>query len=1501
MTIYVFIFLMLGASLPFGNASPPAWENPQGLQNTMTIYAKIKLESGQFIEADQSILAAFKDEECRGIKTIMNGPAGKFFQLSVASDKTDEPGFTLKVYDADSEQIYDIQETFDFKANKAKGKIFAPETYTAEGGGTGPSNAPDWANPPGLENTMTLHAKVRLDADQFVESDGSMLAAFKNDECRGVITIAPGPAGKWFQLSVASNETDDPGLVLKIYDAGTDQIYDVQETVDFEANKSKGSITDPLIYTVGAVSPLASVTIDESGGVSVSEGGSEDTYTIVLDAEPSGNVTITFSTDAQLEVSADGDTEISFTTETWNQARTVTATAADDAAVEEQHSSTISHAASGGGYDDVQIPDVTVTISDNDTLPEPDIIVLNQNTSPTKVTADSSTTASCTIRNQGEASSDSSTLTYYLSENTTYDANDVGLDSADISALAAAGTSSESDSLTIPSGTSPGIWYILFVADAGDTVTESDENNNVSSRQIEVLTPEAPHLSVTPKSLTIPKTEGEATFQIENAGTGTMHWEAATDALWFSITPISGTNNETVKVTYTTNSSEAERSGTITVTSSDAENSPQTLEVIQIAEIEYKGDVNQNGIVELRDAIVALKVVTGIGSGKKRSGSKAARASKEDGTLAFADSDAKYAAFMNQIFSLKSKALEGIASSEDVRLTNEIARKVSEANLSPEKRMALLDKIAGVKHLYPTYLRSRSVRAPRSDVTHPELTSLEITPSVLDVTDGPKDIVFTATAEDDLSAVDNVVIWLDRETPEGYTFVGLWSGWDTGQGTRTYTFPEHTAPGEYNIEKVIVEDSAENERTYLPAELSSMGFPVKFSVEGSGTGDNAAPELKSLEIAPLTVNVSDGPEDMVFTATGEDDFSGVDNVVIWLDRETPAGYSFIGLWTGWDAGHGSRAITFETYTEAAEYNIERITIEDQAGNERRYLPTELVAMGIPTKFSVKSSGTGDTTSPELTSLVITPLMVDISDGAKNIVFTATATDDRSGVDNMVIWLDQEIPNSYSFVGLWSDWEDGQDARTYTIPNYSMPGEYNILTVTVEDKAQNIRTYETDELAEMGIPAKFSVTMGGGTVPDPPSADAGPEQTVDEGTGVILDASGSSDPNGQQISYLWEQQSGMSVSLSDTAAVRPSFTAPNTEADGETLVFQVTVANQSHLESSDTVTVYVSDTDSFSPPVADAGSVQTVDEGNTVTLDASGSSDPKGEQISYLWEQQSGMSVTLSDTAAVRPSFTAPDTEAEGETLVFQVTVTNQSNLESRDTVTVYVSDTDSSSPPTADAGSDQTVDEGNTVILDASGSSDPNGEQISYLWEQQSGMSVSLSDAAAVRPSFTAPDTEAEGEALTFQLTVMNQSHIESSDTVTVYVADTDSFSPTADASSEQTVNGGNTVILDGSGSSDPDNDITSYLWEQMSGPRVTISDAETDQASFIAPEGGLFGETLIFRLTITNGRGLQSEDSVTIHVSADTTDTDMIAADVNGDGKIGIEEVIYILSRIAE
>ena len=283
----------------------------------------------------------------------------------------------------------------------------------------------------------------------------------------------------------------------------------------------------------------------------------------------------------------------------------------------------------------------------------------------------------------------------------------------------------------------------------------------------------------------------------------------------------------------------------------------------------------------------------------------------------------------------------------------------------------------------------------------------------------------------------------------------------------------------------------------------------------------------------------------------------------------------------------------------------------------------------------------------------------------------------------------------------------------------------------------------------------------------PTANAGPDQSVEEGTTVILDGSSSTDAGGTIASYAWVQTSGAAVTLVNANSAQCTFTAPNPGTSAASYTFRLTVTDNEGLTNTDTCTITVTQINTNNPPTANAGADQTVNEGTTVTLNGSASTDDEGI-ASYSWSQTSGTAVTLLNSDTTTPSFTAPQLSSGSSALVFTLTVTDTGGLTSTDSCTVTVNgDNDA---PTANAGADQSVVEETTVTLSGSGT-DPENTTLTYAWTQTGGTSVTLSNASAASPTFTAPSLGLAGfSTLTFQLTVTDGGGLMASDTCVVTV-----------------------------------------------------------------------------------------------------------------------------------
>jgi len=148
-----------------------------------------------------------------------------------------------------------------------------------------------------------------------------------------------------------------------------------------------------------------------------------------------------------------------------------------------------------------------------------------------------------------------------------------------------------------------------------------------------------------------------------------------------------------------------------------------------------------------------------------------------------------------------------------------------------------------------------------------------------------------------------------------------------------------------------------------------------------------------------------------------------------------------------------------------------------------------------------------------------------------------------------------------------------------------------------------------------------------------------------------------------------------------------------------------------------------------------------------------------------------------------------DDGSSEDTEFFEITLTNATGAGIRGAATAAVEILNGRGfnvAPNAVAGAGQTVVEGTQVTLDGGQSNDPDGDSLTFEWEQTSGTPVSLSNATSAVTQFTSP-TVTSDTMLQFRLTVADPSGLSDSATTTVTVTRTNSGSASG---------GGSTSIL---------------------------------------------------------------------------------------------------------
>ncbi|MEE9248458.1 MAG: PKD domain-containing protein [Dehalococcoidia bacterium] len=377
----------------------------------------------------------------------------------------------------------------------------------------------------------------------------------------------------------------------------------------------------------------------------------------------------------------------------------------------------------------------------------------------------------------------------------------------------------------------------------------------------------------------------------------------------------------------------------------------------------------------------------------------------------------------------------------------------------------------------------------------------------------------------------------------------------------------------------------------------------------------------------------------------------------------------------------------------------------------------------------------------------------------------------------------------------------------------------------------------------------------------PTADAGEDQTVATGAEVQLDGSGSSDPEDDDLTYSWTLSvpEGSSATLMDANTINPTF-----DADVDGTYVATLVVNDGTSDSAPDTAEIAAEAEPNEAPTAHAGEDQAVTTGDTVQLDGSGSSDPENDDLTYSWTltvPEGSTNATLSDANTVNPTF-VPDVDG---TYVATLVVNDGTSDSAPDTVEIAV-EAAPNAAPTADAGADQAVTTEDTVQLDGAGSSDPENDSLTYTWTlsvPEGSTNATLSNANIVNPTFIA---DVDGTYVA-TLVVSDGTSDSEPDTVEIEAEAEPNEPPTADAGADQAVTTGAEVLLNGSNSSDPEDDDLTYAWtlSDPDGNDVTLSDANIFNPTFVPDVDGTYVATLVVN------DGTSDSDPDTVEITATT------------------------------
>jgi len=554
----------------------------------------------------------------------------------------------------------------------------------------------------------------------------------------------------------------------------------------------------------------------------------------------------------------------------------------------------------------------------------------------------------------------------------------------------------------------------------------------------------------------------------------------------------------------------------------------------------------------------------------------------------------------------------------------------------------------------------------------------------------------------------------------------------------------------------------------------------------------------------------------------------------------------------WDFGDGSATTTTQnpthTYSAAGTYTATLTVTDDDNGSDQ---DTAIITVnnqapvanaganqsgneGAPFTFSgtFTDGGTGHTFLWDFgdgtTATTQTATHSYADNGTFTATFTVTDSGNQSGSDTATITVNNVNP-----IAIGSTPSGGAEGSTLNFTGGAVDdgtADTHTFLWNFGDGTTSTTQNPTHSYADNNT---YHVTLtvtdddnGSGSFTNPivitnvaPTANAGPNQTGNEGSPLSFTASQTDPGTADTFTYLWDFGDGTTSTLQ---------TATKTYADNGTYTVTLTVTDDDNGSDQDTATATITNAN----PVVNAGPNQAANETDLVSFSGSFTDAGTADTHTFLWNFGDGTTAT---TLSTSHAYTAAGT------YTVTLTVTDDDNGSGSDTATVTINNT----APIANAGPDQTANEGSVVSFN--GTFTDSGSGHTFLWN--------FGDGTATSTLQNPTHTYADNGAYTATFTVTDPGGGVGSDTATVTV---NNVAPTANAGPNRTGGEGSVVTFLGS-QTDPGNDTFTYLWDFGDGTTAT-----TQIASHVYADNGTFTVTL----TVTDDDNGTDQDTATATIT---------------------------------
>ena len=271
---------------------------------------------------------------------------------------------------------------------------------------------------------------------------------------------------------------------------------------------------------------------------------------------------------------------------------------------------------------------------------------------------------------------------------------------------------------------------------------------------------------------------------------------------------------------------------------------------------------------------------------------------------------------------------------------------------------------------------------------------------------------------------------------------------------------------------------AVNERTNIRS-ASSVGAGGFDRPEA----DTDGPTLNSISVNQTTVDVTDGPQSLIFTLDATDD-SGIDwsagvNDSGMVLQDAGGGYHYA---PGNSDDPGKLSITISSDDIGGNWSFAFLALTDNLGNRSLFSTSVLNSFGLPN--SIEIIGGIESDPPVLNAISVDKVTVDVTESPQTLTFTVAATDETginwsAGVNNTGMVL-QDAGGGYHYA---PGNNDDPGKLSITISSDDIVGNWSFAFLALTDNLGNRTLFSKSAVEEYGIPGFIYVLSDGESTSD----------------------------------------------------------------------------------------------------------------------------------------------------------------------------------------------------------------------------------------------------------------------------------------------------------------------------------------------------------------------------------------------------------------------------------